>query len=1027
MKRYMALVVMVFCLASQVFCVSAENIWVINGPEVYNRVAGEGYYDASGKSIDSYSVVDGSSIIHHVGDWSAYDISFLSGGSYRVRVNVACKAKVSYQVRLDGVVALTAGQTGASGSYGTYAEYEIGTIYIPAGTQHLYLENVGGGSTYLKTFSLEFLSEENLTLLTSAQIAALDVLPGGEGVGYHDERTSGGKEGFETDGGSTVCLRHNEWVAYDVSKFRAGTYRVRVSISCKGKPDYTFELDDSSTLVVSGIEATGDYLVYGERKLGYINFDGTQQVLKLLVPGTNASYLAYIELERLEPIACTGINGNVGMAGQLLPRGTDRIVMQFNNELTAESITAQNFQLCDAAGTAVDTAVSTGSTAKEVFIDLFASLDYDAAYTLYANGLTDEDGQQQEQPIEFSFETTDESNGNGVRTIADVEQERTDMTFSVSGTVLSSVGNPMGGQNVALYVQAPNETEPVKVAEGLSVTAAERRGSFSLSYTLPSDAAAGKYTYFISGDYIGTADRYENVFFYYNSDLDRTISQGFSDCATDEAVQAALDSYGEFLGVDLQAAQQSVPDFSYVLKGMQNRSFADTETVSHTLATVICSEKINQADSAAALGLVLTDAENRTLLKMDETAWQVLTDDEKETIYSGLFSQVRFDDEEALQKAANAAIYHALRERMGLNVPQLTADDVSIYAGEAAAVVIGFGEPQSLVNSITVNFDYDASATALYEADSEITFISAEQQAQTEAVRGEHGIVLTLTFAEPTSVEKIGTLQFSAPSGLSGSYAASVSASVVYAADSIQEGLCISIDATGLTATVKVSQKTISGGRDSYSGGGGAGGGGSYSKSDVKVTQKTDTTPVVQQPSVGFNDLAGYDWAAEAIEALREKEVLSGRSNTEFAPADGVTRAEICKMLVLALGKADSTATCDFNDVAADSWYYGYVAQAAADGLVLGDGAAFYPNAELTREDLAVILVRALQAHGVSLSETKSFADQDQIADYAKEAVGALYAAGMVSGMENDRFCPKQIVTRAMAAKMIYAVMQKIA
>ena len=111
----------------------------------------------------------------------------------------------------------------------------------------------------------------------------------------------------------------------------------------------------------------------------------------------------------------------------------------------------------------------------------------------------------------------------------------------------------------------------------------------------------------------------------------------------------------------------------------------------------------------------------------------------------------------------------------------------------------------------------------------------------------------------------------------------------------------------------------------------------------------------------------------------------------------------------------------------ADAWYCPYVAKAADENLVQGNENYFFPEIGLSRQDLAVIIYRALCAKNVILQEEKGFADDGLISDYAKKAVHALFAAGLINGMEENRFCPQETVTRAMAAKMIDSMMQKLA
>ena len=76
----------------------------------------------------------------------------------------------------------------------------------------------------------------------------------------------------------------------------------------------------------------------------------------------------------------------------------------------------------------------------------------------------------------------------------------------------------------------------------------------------------------------------------------------------------------------------------------------------------------------------------------------------------------------------------------------------------------------------------------------------------------------------------------------------------------------------------------------------------------------------------------------------------------------------------------------------------------------------------MTREDAAVLLARYLE----KVAKTKlkenaqavDFADADQIAPYAEEAVGMLARAGVLSG-KNGNAAPKAFLTREEAAKIL--------
>lgn len=201
--------------------------------------------------------------------------------------------------------------------------------------------------------------------------------------------------------------------------------------------------------------------------------------------------------------------------------------------------------------------------------------------------------------------------------------------------------------------------------------------------------------------------------------------------------------------------------------------------------------------------------------------------------------------------------------------------------------------------------------------------------------------------------------------------------------------------------------------------GGGMGGG------TTKPTTPQDPTPVV--PEGTFSDIANVEWAKESIEALAEMGVLSGKGDGKFAPDDSVTREEFVKIIVAAFELEDTDAECDFVDVSKDSWSYSFIASANKLGIVSGDGASFNPKSGISRQDMAVIIHRVFEYLGAEIKgDAIAFDDNSEISDYAKSAVEALTAAGIINGMGDGTFAPAGKVTRAQAAKVVYGLLSII-
>lgn len=167
-----------------------------------------------------------------------------------------------------------------------------------------------------------------------------------------------------------------------------------------------------------------------------------------------------------------------------------------------------------------------------------------------------------------------------------------------------------------------------------------------------------------------------------------------------------------------------------------------------------------------------------------------------------------------------------------------------------------------------------------------------------------------------------------------------------------------------------------------------------------------------------FSDIAGH-WAQEIIENLSERNIIDGFEDGSFRPDTSVTRAQFCKMIVTALNLSNSENVTGFNDVNESDWYAQYVYAASENGIVNGSDGYFMPNDEITRQDAAIMIFRALKSRGRNVFGSKLFDDTDSIADYAKDAVSALAASGIINGSDG-KFNPLNTTTRAEAATMLY-------
>lgn len=216
-----------------------------------------------------------------------------------------------------------------------------------------------------------------------------------------------------------------------------------------------------------------------------------------------------------------------------------------------------------------------------------------------------------------------------------------------------------------------------------------------------------------------------------------------------------------------------------------------------------------------------------------------------------------------------------------------------------------------------------------------------------------------------------------------------------------------------------------------YPGGGGGGGGGGGSYATVVTDKETPsddeepTTPDENKKVYLFDDMGDAEWAADAVETLAKKGIISGKGDGTFEPNGMITREEFAKLTVELASIEVEHGDFPFADVSEDDWCYRYVKAAYKNGIVNGiSDDCFGVGMNITRQDLSVMLVNAMKLRNVKMSEAEvSFTDAEEISDYAKSAVAVLTQCGAIGGYEDGSFRPNDNATRAEAAKIIYAVL----
>lgn len=179
-------------------------------------------------------------------------------------------------------------------------------------------------------------------------------------------------------------------------------------------------------------------------------------------------------------------------------------------------------------------------------------------------------------------------------------------------------------------------------------------------------------------------------------------------------------------------------------------------------------------------------------------------------------------------------------------------------------------------------------------------------------------------------------------------------------------------------------------------------------------TPSRPITPAKPTYTCPYTDISDH-WAKDIIKYIDNLNLVDGETETTFAPDKPMTRETFV------------TAMARLADVESN-----YVDWAINIGLLKGYGNGEYGlNDTITREQMAVFFLRFLELTDVDYEDCKTiahynFADDEQIADWAKEAVYEMQALDLIHGKGNDVFDPKGLTTRAEGATVLYNLCETV-
>jgi len=201
-------------------------------------------------------------------------------------------------------------------------------------------------------------------------------------------------------------------------------------------------------------------------------------------------------------------------------------------------------------------------------------------------------------------------------------------------------------------------------------------------------------------------------------------------------------------------------------------------------------------------------------------------------------------------------------------------------------------------------------------------------------------------------------------------------------------------------------------------------------------TARTETIPAPPCSSKGLTDVPAPDnWAHPGIDFCVRGGLMSGVGGGRFAPKATTTRAQVVQILYNLAGEPKATGTMPFTDLTQD-WYKDAVLWAYQTGVVVGTSeTTFAPDAPVTREQLAVLLMeyasRVLKlARTWTPADLSRFPDSGSVSGWARDALADAVALGLISGTDDGsgtaRLSPQGSATREQTAAILTAFCENI-
>lgn len=931
------------------------------------------------KNLDEYN-----SFTDFTKEASSYSVSFGSSDekiSYSLSVSAEAE-EASFNVYLDGELIL---ENASSDSLGDYV--------FSVGDHTLKLEYMGTDPN-LNSVSLNKKSESGGNLL---EVKATDCFEMSEGATKETER---------------VYIKPSNYIKMKVNLPKSGRYLLYFTYATTGASEW-FKIENETTEeTFNGVFANSPYTKNevttankenaGSQVKMFFNCSEGENIIKVTKSG-NHSYIYKLGFEYIpdDAFISSAYVGGVELLGyNKITPSADTVKLIFSDNIKDGNL-KERIKITDENG--LSYSFEAESENSVITLKLTTSLQPKLKYTVTAEGLELENSEIKTAKSVL-FETREEvSDGKSTLTCDQIETNLESVT--AFGTVTAENGELISNRAVRMYLYEQGKEDLEYMCDGYTTDG----GKYEITGNIDKSVhKSGKYKIYLVPQYNKSGYALKSIV-YTDKDTENAIALAFENAKTTDAVKKAFSDYKDFISVKPEKDVLTVGEnlynhfISYELKDMSgfyefyNKMYM-FEALRNSADADVLEEFLYNEENCGKIGF---DYDKISLIKNNKQAF--LT--EALAIDEGDFSDYSEKFGEILDKY--------LYEESEKSDISLNLSDISVKKGKEFKLKLNGGQLTS-VKKIELTLDF-GSKNAI---DSDNLSVTSSEKGSKSATYDNGKLTLLYSYKSPADLSELLTLSLTAK-GV-GSYSVSYGGKIYYDFSGYEIVKFVTDDEFGLTVTDS-SASSSSSGKTSVK---------SSSSSYVPKTEdkKDDENAEVADSVYKFEDLEGFEWAEESINALLKKGIISKADDKKFRPDDNITREEFVKLIITLLdikenSKNSENSETDFSDLPKSHWAYEYVMTAVENGIISGMGDGRFGTGEsITREQMAAIAERVLMLYGktAQTADMENFSDYNEISDYAKSSVMTMKYFNIINGIGDNTFAPKNNATRAQAAKIIY-------